>query len=68
MPSMTEKVVDSPTRRVRLAGDTDDALAEALNSAWRDPGSTFLGARHPIGPTLDDAATAYLDWWRGGRR
>jgi glycosyltransferase involved in cell wall biosynthesis len=39
------------------------SLADAIERAWQDPGSTTLAAGHRIGPTLDDAARAQLAWW-----
>ena len=48
------------------SGPGDDpvaALADAIERAHRDPASTVLPSGHPIGPSLDDAAAAYLAWW-----
>ena len=40
-------------------------LAQRLEAAWRDPGSTWLSPSTPLAPTLDDVAGDYRDWWRG---
>lgn len=39
------------------------ALADALEAAWRDPGTTTLPPGTGLAPTLADAAAAYLAWW-----
>lgn len=40
------------------------SLADALESAWRDPASTVLPRGTRLGPSLTDAAKQYRDWWR----
>ncbi|RKR74814.1 hypothetical protein [Frondihabitans australicus] len=42
-----------------------ETLADAIEARVQEPATTYLAAGHPLSPTLDDAAGAYLAWWDG---